>query len=90
MKPTAASWSSGRQYATQIEFRYIHEKMLSLICEHRVLFGKINGIGRLAIWAYWLGLSNNEAVSGCVDDSFGDQVQAVDLKDSFDLRKESV
>ena len=25
-----------RQYATQIQFRYIHEKLLSLICEHRV------------------------------------------------------
>lgn len=25
-----------RQYATQIEFRYIHEKLLSLICEHGV------------------------------------------------------
>jgi hypothetical protein len=25
-----------RQYATQIEFRYIHEKLLSLICKHRV------------------------------------------------------
>ena len=24
-----------KQYATQIEFRYIHEKLLSLICEHR-------------------------------------------------------
>ena len=25
-----------RQYATQIEFRYIHEKLLTLICKHRV------------------------------------------------------
>ena len=25
-----------RQYATHIQFRYIHEKLLSLICEHRV------------------------------------------------------
>jgi hypothetical protein len=25
-----------RQYATQIEFRYIRENLLSLICEHRV------------------------------------------------------
>ena len=25
-----------RQCATQIQFRYIHEKLLSLICEHRV------------------------------------------------------
>lgn len=25
-----------RRYATQIQFRYIHEKLLSLICEHRV------------------------------------------------------
>jgi hypothetical protein len=25
-----------RQYATQIQFRYIHEKLLSLICKHRV------------------------------------------------------
>lgn len=24
-----------RQYATQTQFRYIHEKLLSLICEHR-------------------------------------------------------
>ena len=25
-----------RQYATQVEFRYIHEKLLSLICERNV------------------------------------------------------
>jgi hypothetical protein len=25
-----------KQYATQIQFRYIHEKLLSLICAHRV------------------------------------------------------
>jgi len=25
-----------RQYADQIQFRYIHERLLSLICEHRV------------------------------------------------------
>ena len=25
-----------RQYATQIQFRYIHEKLLSMICQHRV------------------------------------------------------
>jgi hypothetical protein len=25
-----------KQYATQVEFRYIHEKLLSLICEHGV------------------------------------------------------
>ena len=25
-----------RQYATGIQFRYIHEKLLSLICQHRV------------------------------------------------------
>ncbi len=30
-----------RQYATQIQFRYIHEKLLSLICKHR--FYKILG-----------------------------------------------
>jgi len=27
---------SWKQYATQIQFRYIHKKLLSLICEHRV------------------------------------------------------
>ena len=25
-----------RQYATKLQFRYIHEKLLSLICQHRV------------------------------------------------------
>jgi hypothetical protein len=25
-----------KQYATQVQFRYIHEKLLTLICEHRV------------------------------------------------------
>jgi hypothetical protein len=30
-----------RQYATRIQFRYIHEKLLSLICKHR--FYKILG-----------------------------------------------
>jgi hypothetical protein len=25
-----------KQYATQIQFRYIHEKLLSLICEHSI------------------------------------------------------
>jgi hypothetical protein len=26
-----------RQYATQIQFRYIHENLLTLICQHRVI-----------------------------------------------------
>jgi hypothetical protein len=25
-----------KQYATQIQFRYIHENLLTLICEHRI------------------------------------------------------
>jgi hypothetical protein len=59
-----------KQYATEIQFRYIHENLLTLICEHRVckILGDDTALPTVPsedrFWVFWQALRRSNPVGG--------------------------